>query len=122
MFRGNYKNCEFSHLDSLFVMRESAVDDGESLSKHQSDLPILEEKALEDFMSESDSETVEVYQERTGKRHQKVVSYYVTLIRNVQTTEEKSFIFYPCYARANSIRANHLGQVALAFLNRMIVV
>mmetsp|Transcript_22419 Transcript_22419/g.22112 ORF Transcript_22419/g.22112 Transcript_22419/m.22112 type:complete len:182 (+) Transcript_22419:527-1072(+) len=104
------------------MIRETAIDDGEPLSQHQSDLPISEENALINFLLEEENESIEEYQERIGKRHKKVVSYYISLTKNLEGEIEQNFIFYPCYARVNCIKSNHLGQVVLGFLTRMIVV
>ena len=117
-FRGNFKFCEFSDQDSLFLLRMSFLEQ-EGYAR-QKDLPIAFEKACENFLSESDSEEESL--ETTGRSFARVASYYACLVKNLTQDKQSRAVPIPHYSKVNTIKTNRQGQVVFAYYSRTLVV
>ncbi|CAG9312029.1 unnamed protein product [Blepharisma stoltei] len=121
--RGNYKLCEFSHLNSLFALRENTPDEHRGPCLRQRDMPIPEDLACTDFHSDSDSEDpIDDIMETMRQRHQRKFIYYGCLFQRIEGDRNSLSITLPNFSRINSIITNRKGQIAVGYLCRTIAI
>ena len=119
--RGNFRQCEFINENDLFTLRESAIEAGIENLKYQKEVPIPEDKCLDDFESENDEFLDgETLLEVMIKRSSKLITYYACVFFNVKNEKNGKFVATNIFSRINCIKQNYSGKVAFATMNRTI--
>lgn len=117
---GNYRFCEFSNRNQLFVMRESVLERDES-SVYRKDQPISAADATVDFPEEVQADPIDIEALRASRRENRKNTYFACLF-DLDSNGRKDAVALPTVSYIICCKSNAEGLVALMYLSRTLVV